>query len=146
MTLCTAESRKFLNWDLKKKKKKSEFLAPFPPPFKWLGHLPPASIGWILVILLKGRTNAVVHLHFLYSSSIIHILCSTTWLSQVPFIPILNCTHIHTLVLYSSLKDLLALIEVLCTAGLCGIEITLKWGTVERLEAQDDNPETACRF
>lgn len=29
---------------------------------------------------------------------------------------------------------------------LCGIEITLKWGTVERLEAQDDKPETACRF
>lgn len=88
----------------------------------------------------------MAHLHFLHSSSIIHILCSTTWLSQLPFIPILNCTHIHTLVLYSSLKDLLALIEVLCTASLCGIEITLKWGTVGRLEAQDDNPETACRF
>lgn len=86
-----------------------------------------------------------MHLHFLYSSSIIHILCSTTWLSQLPFIPILNCTHIHTLVSYSSLKDLLVLIEA-CTVGLCGIEITLKWGTVERLEAQDDNPETACRF
>lgn len=47
----------------------------------------------------------------LFFSFIIHILCPTTWLSQVPFIPILNCTHIHMLVLYSSLKDLLALIE-----------------------------------
>lgn len=116
------------------------------PSIKWLHHPPPTSIGWIFVILLKGRTNSMAHLHFLYSSSIIHILCSTTWLSQLPFIPILTCTHIHTHILYSSWKDLLMLMEVLCTVAVCGIEITLKWGTVERLGAQDDNPETACGF
>lgn len=54
--------------------------------------------------------------------------------------------HTHTLVLYSSSKGLLALIEVLYTLSPCGMEIILKRGAVERLEAQDVNPETACRF
>lgn len=87
-------------------------------------HLPIASTGWIYVILVKSRTNAMACVLCLCSSSIIHILCSTTWLSQLPFILILNCTHIHILVLYSSLKDLLTLIEALYTVGLCGIQIT----------------------